>query len=255
MLAAIFSAYYTYMFLNGAQSQAVGQTPQTVNTESSQLKAAIVDQLGLTVPNQAFIQTATDTLEQAGYKVYYYPGNQVTVEFYRNLPTYGYSLIILRTHSACPHGEFFTSEPYSTRKYVHEQMTNRVGKVSFYSDTPPFYFGISPFFVRYSMIGDFNCTTIIMMGCHGLKYMDMAEAFRQKNARVYISWNEEVSASHTDQATTFLLQQLILRNETIKQAVENTMKEVGPDPHYKSTLTYYPLTAGSQNVEIFKSPS
>ena len=48
--------------------------------------AAIVDQLGLTYPNPAFVQAATDILIQADYTVTYIPGEQVTVELYRNLP-------------------------------------------------------------------------------------------------------------------------------------------------------------------------
>lgn len=57
-------------------------------------KAAIVDQLSLTQPNPAFAETATGILEDAGYLVDYYPGEAVTVEFYRDLPTHGYDLIL-----------------------------------------------------------------------------------------------------------------------------------------------------------------
>ena len=74
LLIVIFSSYFTYNFLNQPQNQ-------TTNPASSQLKAAIVDQLSLTFPNQTFIETATNTLKQAGYTVDYYPGEKVTVEF------------------------------------------------------------------------------------------------------------------------------------------------------------------------------
>jgi hypothetical protein len=63
-------------------------------------RAAIVDQLGLTQPNPTFVETATDLLEQAGYSVDYYPGEKVTVEFYRTFPAQPNELIILRVHSA-----------------------------------------------------------------------------------------------------------------------------------------------------------
>jgi hypothetical protein len=59
----------------------------------------------------------------------------------------------------------------------------------------------------------------------------MAEAFTLKGAKVYIGWKGSVSATHTDTATISLLQHLITEKQTIKQAVENTMKEVGTD-HY-----------------------
>jgi len=58
LLIVIFSSYFTYNFLNQPQNQ-------TTNPTSSQLKAAVVDQLSLTFPNQAFIETATNTLKQA----------------------------------------------------------------------------------------------------------------------------------------------------------------------------------------------
>ena len=83
LLIVVFSFYFTYNFLNQPKNQ-------TTNPASSQSKAAIVDQLSLTYPNQTFIETATNTLKQAGYSVDYYPGEKVTVEFYRNLPTHGY---------------------------------------------------------------------------------------------------------------------------------------------------------------------
>jgi len=45
LLIVIFSSYFTYNFLNQLQNQ-------TTNPTSSQLKAAIVDHLSLTFPNQ-----------------------------------------------------------------------------------------------------------------------------------------------------------------------------------------------------------
>ena len=79
LLIVTVSAYFTYTFLSQPQSQ--------TNNPTSELKAAIVDHLSLTAPNQTFIQTATNILKQAGYTVDYYLGEEVTVEFYRNLLT------------------------------------------------------------------------------------------------------------------------------------------------------------------------
>jgi hypothetical protein len=98
------------------------------------------------------------------------------------------------------------------------------------------------------MNGKFQNTVIIMMGCQGLENTLMAQAFIQKGAKVYISWNQWVTATHTDTATTHLLQHLITEKQTIKQAIENTIKEIGPDPAYNSLLTYYPLEAGDTCV-------
>jgi hypothetical protein len=87
------------------------------------------------------------------------------------------------------------------------------------------------------------------MGCDSLRYTDMAQAFIEKGAKAYIGWNGSVSASHTDIATTRLLQHIITQKQTIKQAIENTMKEVGIDPTYKSQLTYYPTNAGQYTIK------
>ena len=58
--------------------------------------AVIIDQLSLTFPNEAFVEAATDILDQAGYEVNYVPGEDVTVGFYRDLPAGGYDIIVLR---------------------------------------------------------------------------------------------------------------------------------------------------------------
>jgi hypothetical protein len=247
-LVIIVSAYFTHMFPN-----------QTINPASSQPKAAIVDQLSLTMPNQTFIETATATLEQAGYTVDYYEGEKVTVEFYRNLPTHGYRLIILRAHSALggerkPPLAIFSSEPYNKMEHVPEQIAGQLVKVRFqpYQEGDPAYFGIFPNFVRSSMNGRFENTIIIMMGCDGLTDADMAKAFVEKGAKGYISWFGPVSASHTDTTTTQLLQHFLIEKLTLKQSVQETFKQVGFDPTYTSLLIYYPLEAGDQTIEDFR---
>jgi len=243
------SGFLIYSHLNPSSNQTTSST--------FQLKAAIVDHLSLTQPNQTFIQTATSTLEKAGFTVDYYPGEEVTIGFYRDLPTHGYGLIVLRVHSALKLGEkppvcLFTSQPYSEMKYTYEQLDGQVGIVAFlpYHEGDPLYFGIGPKFVRRSMNGRFENTIIIMMGCDGLAYTTMAEAFIGKGARVYISWNGGVLAAHTDLATTHLLQHLITEKQTISQAVTETMKEVGPDPIDNSILQYYPTEAGGNTYDI-----
>ncbi len=62
-------------------------------------KAAIVDQLSLTVPNPDFARDARATLEQAGYEVDYYPGEDVTVDFDRQFPFLNYDVIVFRSHA------------------------------------------------------------------------------------------------------------------------------------------------------------
>lgn len=236
--------------------------PSSVQTvgNASQPKAAIVDQLTMESPNKTFTESATNILKQGGYTVDYYPAEKVTVDFFSSLPNCGYKIIVLRVH--CGHNPeaqnlgFFTSEVYSSSKYVYEQLTDLLERVAFNNppaEGEPTYFAINSAFVEGSMKGRFNGTTIIMMGCYGLEFPCMAAAFVDKGAKVYIGWSGLVSASHTDQATLTLLTHLILEQQTVRQAGENTMNEVGPNPSSKSILGYYPDEAGEQTVDNIKS--
>ena len=212
-------------------------------------KAAIVDQLSLTFPNPDFIQNATNTLEQAGYIVDYYPGEDVTVEFYRRLPSHDYDVILFRAHADRLQGTWqgreidevilFSSEPYDKQKYLEDRSRKRLTIARYYEGGDP-YFGIAPEFIEERMDGKFNDTLIIMMGCEGLLSERTAEAFVQKGASTYISWDETVSASHTDAASERLLEHLLLEGQPAEEAVAQTMAEVGPDPTYGSKLLVYP---------------
>jgi hypothetical protein len=235
---------------------------QAIDSALPPLKAVIVDQLGLTFPDPVFIQTATDILKQAGYSVDYYASQKVTVGFYSNLPTQEYSLVIFRAHSSaselqgtqrieCP-VVLFSSEQYSTSGWTTEQLTNQVFMVSYDVPQPPYYFAIGPEFVRLSMKGSFQNATIIIMGCDGLDNPLMAKAFIEKGAKICIGWTGSVSAGRTDLATTSLLQHVITEKQPIKEAVRNTIEEVGPDPQNKSQLAYYPLETGESTIENTK---
>jgi hypothetical protein len=244
--AILISAYFGYRVLNQPQN--------TTIPTYSHLRVAIVDQLSLTFPNQNFIETATNTLEQANCSVDYYPGEDVTVDFYEALPAHAYNLIILRVHAAGSSAmgsvelSLFTTESYNPFAHSAEQFRGEVGIVS-YSMTSPKFFGISPDFVKNCMKQRFNETTIIMMGCDGLKGTQMAKAFIDKGARIYIAWNSSISADHTDTATEHLLQHLVLEKQTFTQAVDTTMSEVGPDEALESHLAYYPVDAGKRKIE------
>ena len=235
---------------------------------SSPPKVAIVDHLSFFPEqrNQTFVDACKNILEKGGLTWAYHNGTEVTVNFYRKLPSYGTSLIILRVHSAIMRVEgteipilgLFTSELYSeeaARKYRDDVNDRRLVEAYFSEEDRAqgiSYFGIVPKFVEKSMKGRFKDTVIIMMGCEGLTetVVGMAEAFVEKGAKVYISWDGPVSINHTDQATVHLLQSLILKKRTIKEAVEQTNYDVGSDPMYNSTLNYHPNTAEVGNYTI-----
>jgi len=218
----------------------------------SEPRAAIVDQLSLSQPNPDFAASATNVLEQADYAVDYFPGEQVTVDFYRDLPTQDYDLIILRVHSGIAEetdlttGEttkreyvsLFTGEPYSRDKYPEEPI-GRLGKATYYEGAPPL-FGIGPDFITHSMRGSFDKTLIVLMGCDGLRSQRTAQAFLDKGASAFVSWSKAVSASHTDAATERLLEKLVIDGLPVGDAVAQTSAELGPDPSYGAELRVLP---------------
>jgi hypothetical protein len=236
LAAAVVCGVAGYLLLAFADDEAAGPK-----------KAAIVDQLSLTQPNPAFAETASNILEDAGYVVDYYPGEEVTVEFYRDLPTHGYDLIILRAHSglARDYGQptgyvsLFSGEPFSETEYVREKAAGLVGRASYYDGSPQ-VFGIVPDFIQSVMRGRFDGATILMLGCDGLKTDTAAEAFVRKGAKSVVGWSGRVSAKHTDAAGEQLLWHLLADGLSTESAVARTMAEVGPDPEYESRLLVYP---------------
>ena len=206
--------------------------------------AAIVDQLSLTQPSQGFVERATELLHDAGYLVDYYPGERVTVDLYRELPTRGYDLILLRVHSSriaekdgtiTDDASLFTGEPYSQTKHIDERRLKRVGISLYYEGAPPL-FGILPEFIAHSMEGRFQDTLIVAMGCDGLRSERPAQEFLDKGAKAFVSWNRSVSAGHTDAAPQRLLEKLLIEGLTVEDAVAQTAAEVGPDPAYGAEL-------------------
>jgi len=249
LAVVIVSLLFIYFSLRSSSNQTGGPF---------QFKAAIVDHLSLFEPNPTFNQTASTILEEAGFTVDYYPWDKVDVDFYRKLPKRGYGLIVLRVHSALADVHptwvcLFTSELYESSKYRQEQIQERIGIACFLNPDAGYFFGINPDFIRLSAEGRFCGSVVIMMGCDGLKYPSMAEAFIEKGAKAYISWSGPVSASHTDQATAQLLEHLVTGNQTIKQAVDETREEVGPDPINGSVLEFYPPQAENYAIPYTQS--
>jgi hypothetical protein len=218
-------------------------------------KAAIVDQLYSSQPNEGFITEVTRELEDYGFEVDIYQGDEVTVDFYRQLPSYGYKLIIFRAHSGLVAEDetviartlLFTNEPYSTVKHVAEQLDDRLAKAAV-DEHHPLVFGIGSKFIRQSMEEEFDDTVIIMMGCSCFYFPDLATAFTDKGASAYLAWDASVDLDYVDRATPYLVRQLCSEKLTIKEAVDSTMQVIGPDPEYYAVLRYYPSGNGDKTL-------
>ena len=211
------------------------------------LKAVIVDQLSSVQENDAFVTNVTKELETYGFEVDLCQGDNVTVDFYRHLAAHGYRLIIFRAHSGLlaenevtqDRTTLFTNEKYSQLSHYDDQLHDRL-VMARVGEGYPMVFGIPPKFITESMDGRFNDAVVIMMGCSGLFVRDLAQAFVDKGASIYVGWNGSVELYYIDAATPYLLEQLCSGNLTIKEAVDRTMDIIGPDPEHKAELEYYP---------------
>lgn len=226
-------------------------TPTSMGIQGPDLpdSAVIVDQLSISYPNPGFAEKATEILEKGGYRVVYVPGEEVTVEFFRYLPTQNYKIIILRAHSSTlsldengnlDHEDFTsisTGEPASD-KYKKERNTDRLGGFMIEEDDK-IRFTIRPGFIDQDMVGNFNGALIVMMGCDGMKALGTADSFLERGAGAIVGWNGEVSVAHTDRATEFLLNQYAVDGKSIVDAVKDTRTTIGEDPIYNVNMAVW----------------
>ena len=109
-----------------------------------------------------------------------------------------------------------------------------------YFEGAPRLFGISSTFITHSMLGRFDKSLIILMGCSGMRLDDTAEAFLGKGAGAVVGWSGPVLATHTDTATQVLLERLLVEDLRLEEAVRRTHIDTGLDPQYGSELRLLP---------------
>lgn len=232
----------------------VSSTPVPA-VSADELKAAIIDQLGASQPNRIFNDTARQTLTDYGFKVDTYLGDEVTVDLYRNLPLYGYRLIIFRVHSGLLIGKnsvanqvwLFSSESYSRMKYFFQQLRGQLTNATADPGIPP-VFALGAKFIQGGMKGNFTNSAIIMMGCAGYQSEDLAKAFIQNGASVYAAWDASVRLDYVDNATLTLLKELCTNKLTVAKAVEETREKNGPDPDTRASLKCYPAENAAKTL-------
>jgi hypothetical protein len=166
-----------------------------------------------------------------------------------------YQAIVFRAHSGLLAQEevirttsLFTNEPYSSREHVADQLDDRL-LMARIDEHHPLVFAITPKFITHSMAEAFDSTAIIMMGCSGLYLTDLATAFVDKGASVYIAWDGTVDLAYVDRATPYLMEQLCTEEATIREAVKSTRNVIGPDPKYNAVLKYYPPENDDSTLE------
>lgn len=236
----------TSIFLYNYRNDIWYPSPASVNRP---LTAVVIDEVSASIPDPSFNNSVISVLTSAGYRVDYYAPSTVTIQLFKELPSMGYGIIIIRDHSTgsgTDPVDIITYEPYSSNKYVFEQLTGEVARANLGTNGQD-YFAITPQFVREAMQGFFPGSIILMMGCTGLASSEMAQAFVTRGAQVYISWNQVVQAYRSDTSTTIFLQQ-ITQGHSVKDSTTAANRLGAPDPYYNSQLEYYPSNAGSTTI-------
>jgi hypothetical protein len=194
-------------------------------TGPSGLRAVLVDGLSVSYPNPSFTNNITKTLSSAGYSVDYIGPDKFTVDSFANLPSQGYGLVIIRAHTA--HSAIITPEIYTGSKYVFEQLAGGVSPATI--GTPVEYFAVSAQFISSASHGRFQNAIIVLMGCGDPgDRMTFAAAYADRGARYVIGFDNSVSASYTDSATSALVSALAHGNSV----PESVSIVSSPDPVY-----------------------
>ena len=222
-------------------------------------KAAIIDQLYDEMPNEIFHQRATEYLEAAGYEVDIFTTKDVTVDFYKNLPTMNYKLVVIRTHGTETNSGddvvLFTGERYTDDKYITEQLLGQVKKATplleiiyrandnsssewiIVNDTYRYlkspadqseraqneFFAISPKLVE-SMNGKFQDTIFILGGCDTMSNPSMSNALIEKGSSGVFGWDDTVGSTDNDNFILFFLRFHLVEGYAIDQTMEKIQK-------------------------------
>jgi len=218
--------------------------------------AAIIDQIYDTIPNRHFTQKAREYLEQAGYDVDIYTTKDITVDLYKKLPSMNYKLIIIRTHSLEePEVEqptyLFTGEKYDTHKYTDEQLRGYVSRgIPIYEEeleqlkesnqltTDKMYFVVGTKLFEEATLGEFPKSTIIIGGCESVRTDDLAKSLISRGASSVVGWNASIGAMENDRVILALLEEMLINQMTIPDAIQLVMEEYGSDLKYSSKLLY-----------------
>jgi hypothetical protein len=230
--------------------------------------AAIVDGLSELNPNPTFEENVKEYLTAAGMYVDVYKSPSLSVDFMKSFPA-GYDLVVFRVHSGTSrHGVFyFTNEQYDENKFQPEQFRDELRPARDYEGHPQvFAFGAN--FVNAFLRDRFRNAIVIGMGCYGAgisygteeevviegltaqKGPNLADAFHRQGAVAVVGWDGLVSLEFSDQASLRLIKALAVDHLTVKQAVDVTNEESGPDPVYKSVLVFYPAEGKDQVLHI-----
>ena len=241
-------------------------------------RAAIIDQLHDDIPNKYFQEKASDYLQTAGYEVDLFTTEELTVDFFKKLPSKNYKLIVFRTHAIGNDGpdyfseepvSLFTGEKYRDDKYIHEQLSGQIGKgaplmsstigvsadlseltenndgensvVASWEivDTTNAYFLMGSKYVDELMEDRFPGSILVLGGCSTLSNPTLAKAFVNRGASSVIGWDSLVGSYANDIVILSFLENYLINELDIKDAVNSAMEKAPIGTDFDSNLLYY----------------
>jgi len=227
-------------------------------------KAVIIDQLHNDKPNKNYQQNVTEYLETAGYQVDLYTTEDITVDFYKKLPSMNYKFIVLRTHALGSgtieeSASLFTGEIHSDYEYIQDQYTGHVGKAVPYLPTEvedlggleallnETYFVVGSKFVDDIMVGTFPQSVIVLGGCETSRDTFLVESLLLRGASEVVGWDDLVNAKQNDEVIMKVLKETLVNDVEVKDAVQSVMQEYDQKLITSATLTHYSTRAIESN--------
>ncbi len=232
-----------------------------INTPFSVLKqprplAVIIDQLHDTIPNVYFQEKATQYLELAGYEVDITTTQDITVDFYKNLPSMNYKYIVIRTHGLedpkYNNGTFlFTGEKYTVNKYISEQLSGQIGKGAPIYELERsqikeeeldlderMYFLVGSKLVDELMVGKFPDSIILIGGCESVRNKDLAKSLILRGASEIVGWDRTIGSIENDRIMLAFLEKTLVDKEKIQDAVIEINDKYSSELQFSSELNY-----------------
>jgi len=233
-------------------------TVEIVEDKATKIKkAVIIDQLDRDIPNLYYQNKTLSYFIQAGYDVDLYTTDDITVDFYKNLPSMDYDFIVFRSHSLAIYGNtpsewIFTGEKYSTKVHVAETLAGQLSPgvpfivtedqtITYSQALRERHFMIGPKFIDESMVGQFPGSVIILGGCETMPHELLAENLVKRGASSVIGWNELVSSGYNDNVIISLLEEMLVNGLKIDEAID-LMEDFKRDK--KSTLKLKHYSSG-----------
>ena len=229
-------------------------------------QAVIIDQLYDDIPNPLLHELASKLFETAGYKVDIFTTKDITLDFYKKLPSMNYDFVLIRSHGAAEENDqdsitLFTGEKYQIDKYTSEQLLGQVkrgtplAEVIFYTNgtdstwviandtyrtltvqanfvtqSKEEYFLITPSFVDWGMEGKFSDTIFVLGGCSTMQKNTMAQSLIGKGASAVVGWDDQVGSVDNDIMILSLLERFLADKMELKDAADSVMNQLNKRP-------------------------